>query len=138
MPQHDHHHLWNRFLNRVWSVITTQMVREEEILREVKGQTRAVPMQRERRLGFALASDDPLLALIPTCSGDVIRVICAVRMERLLVKEIRVVNGLVKALSLKSACLCVQQEQGSTDPSKIGNHHWSKSGTRTAMRGRDL
>ena len=101
MPQHDHHNLWNRFLNRVWLVITIQMVREEESLREVKCQMRAVPMQRERRLGFALASDDPLLALIPTCSGDVIRVIGAVRMERLLVKEIRVANGLVHSLELK-------------------------------------
>ena len=71
---------------------------------------------------------DPLLALIPTCCGDVIRVIGAVRMERLVGNEMCVASGLVKALSLESACLHGKQEQGS-DPSKIRNHHWSKSGT---------
>ena len=59
-------------------------------------------------------------------------------MERLLGNEIRVENGLVKALSLESACLHVKQEQGSTDRSKIRELPLVEVSTRTAMRGLDL
>ena len=59
---------------------------------------RGVRVHLERRSGFALASADALLAWIPTCSADELRVNGEVRMERLLGNEIRVENGLVKAL----------------------------------------
>ena len=39
---------------------------------EFRRQRRAIRMQLENRLGIVLANDDPVLAWIPTCSGDAI------------------------------------------------------------------